>query len=73
MERMHKFTTMKRTENITHIFGKTERYKNGMNADAFLKEVQGAIDDLKKRGWKNVKIVTQRNLYGNTIMLKGEK
>jgi hypothetical protein len=64
---------MKRTENITHIFGKTERYKNGLGADAFLKELQGAVDAFKKRGWKNVKIVTQRNLYGNTIMLKGEK
>ena len=64
---------MKRTENITHIFGKTERYKNGMHADAFLKELEGAVDAFKKRGWKNVKIVTQRNLYGNTIMLKGEK
>ena len=64
---------MKRTEDITRIFGKTERYKNGMHADAFLKELQGSVDAFKKRGWKNVKIVTQRNLYGNTIMLKGEK
>jgi hypothetical protein len=64
---------MKRTEDITHIFAKTGRYKNGMGADAFLKELQGTIDGFKKRGWKNVRIATQRTLYGNTIILKGEK
>jgi hypothetical protein len=64
---------MKRTEDITHIFSKTERYKNGMGANAFLKELEGAINDFKKRGWKNVRIVTKQGVYGVFHEMKGEK
>lgn len=64
---------MKRTEDITRIFAKTLRYKNGMGANAFLKELEGAINDFKKRGWKNVRIVTKEGVYGIYHEMIGEK
>ena len=64
---------MRRTEDTTHIFKKTERYKNGMGANAFLKELEGAIEDFKKHGWKNVRIVTKQGVYSVFHEMKGEK
>lgn len=60
---------MRRTEDTTHIFKKTET----MGANAFLKELEGAIEDFKKRGWKNVRIVTKQGVYGVFHEMKGEK
>ncbi|MGB0864728.1 MAG: hypothetical protein ACPGXZ_17540 [Saprospiraceae bacterium] len=44
-----------------------------MGANAFLKELEGAINDFKKRGWKNVRIVTKEGVCGIYHEMIGEK